>query len=58
MRDPVITKPIMKTPLKLVIVAALTMTVVAAVTLKQNKDKASVETNAVAVADAVKRGAP
>jgi thioredoxin 1 len=40
----------MKTPLKLAIVAALTMTVVAAVTLKQNKDKAPVETNAVAVA--------
>ena len=50
MRDLVITKPIMKTPLKLAIVAVLTMTVVAAVTLKQNKDKASVETNAVAVA--------
>lgn len=38
----------MKTPLKLAIVAALTMTVVAAVTLKQNKNKAPVETNAVA----------
>jgi thioredoxin 1 len=37
----------MKTPLKLAIVAALTMTVVAAVTLKQNKDKAPSETNSV-----------
>jgi thioredoxin 1 len=38
----------MKTPLKLAIVAALTVTVVAAVTLKQNKDKAPAETNPAA----------
>ncbi len=38
----------MKTPLKLAIVAALTMTVVAAVTLKQHKDKAPAETSTVA----------
>ncbi len=40
----------MKTSLKLAIVATLTVTVVAAVTLKQNKDKAPVETSTVAVA--------
>ncbi|MGP8199609.1 MAG: thioredoxin family protein [Limisphaerales bacterium] len=39
----------MKTPLKLAIVAALVVTVVAAVTLKQNKLKAPAETDAVAV---------
>jgi len=38
----------MKTPLKLAIVAALAVTVVAAVVLKQNKSKASAENNAVA----------
>jgi thioredoxin 1 len=40
----------MKTPLKLAIVAALAVTVVAAVTLKPNKDKAPTETNAATVA--------
>ena len=40
----------MKTPLKLAIVAALAVTVVAAVALKQNKDKTPAETNTVAVA--------
>jgi thioredoxin 1 len=39
----------MKTPLKLAIVAALAVAVVAAVTLKQDKGKASAETNTVAV---------
>jgi thioredoxin 1 len=39
----------MKTPLKLAIVAALAVAVVAAVTLKQDKSKASAETNTVAV---------
>ena len=38
----------MKTPLKLAIVAALAVTVVAAVTLKPNKDKAPTETNTAA----------
>jgi thioredoxin 1 len=38
----------MKTPLKIAIVAALAVTVAAAVTLKQNKGKAPAETNAVA----------
>jgi thioredoxin 1 len=40
----------MKTPLKIAIVAALAVTVVAAVTLKQNKGKTPAETNAVTVA--------
>ena len=40
----------MKTPLKLAIVAALAVTVVAAVVLNQNKSKVSVETNTVSVA--------
>src|SRR5450759_1217293 len=39
----------MKTPLKLAIVAALAVAVVAAVTLKQDKGKAPAETNTVAV---------
>jgi thioredoxin 1 len=39
----------MKTPLKLAIVAALAVAVVAAVTLKQDKGKAPTETNTVAV---------
>ena len=39
----------MKTPLKLVIVAALAVAVVAAVTLKQDKGKTAAETNTVAV---------
>ncbi len=42
------TKPIMKTSLKLAIVTALAVTVVAAVTLKQNKGKVPPETNTVA----------
>jgi thioredoxin 1 len=42
----------MKTPMKLAIVAALAVTVVAAVTLKQNKDKTPDETNTVAAAAA------
>ena len=40
----------MKTPLKLAIVAALAVTVVAAVVIKQNKGKAPTETNAASVA--------
>ena len=40
----------MKTPLKLAIVAALAVTVVAAVVLKQNKSKAPAETNTASVA--------
>ena len=39
----------MKTPLKLAIVAALAVTVVAAVVLKQNKNKAPAKTNTVSV---------
>jgi thioredoxin 1 len=39
----------MKTPLKLAIVAALAVTVVAAVVLKQNQSKAPAETSTVAV---------
>ena len=39
----------MKTPLKLAIMAALAVAVVAAVTLKQDKSKAAAETNTVAV---------
>ncbi len=42
----------MKTPIKLAVVAALAVTVVAAVTLKQNKDKTPAETNTVAAAAA------
>jgi thioredoxin 1 len=44
----------MKTPLKLAIVAALAVAVVAAVTLKQDKGKAPAETNTVAVPAATK----
>jgi thioredoxin 1 len=40
----------MKTPLKIAIVAALAVTVVAAVVLKQNKSKAPAETSAVVLA--------
>jgi thioredoxin 1 len=40
----------MKTPLKLAIVAALAVTVVAAVVIKQNKGKAPTETKAASVA--------
>jgi thioredoxin 1 len=39
----------MKTPLKIAIVAALAVTVVAAIILKQDRSKAPVETNAAAV---------
>lgn len=39
----------MKTPIKILIVAALAATVVAAVTLKQDKGKATAETNTVSV---------